>query len=65
MANFLTMTLDPNAAFLRKMMANQIGNYQNRIDQLQEELDGMLDTKNITIVELFHRIAIRFVCLTD
>ena len=61
MANFLTMTLDPNAAFLRKMMANQIENYQNRIDQLQEELDRMLQTKNITIVELFHRIAIRFV----
>jgi hypothetical protein len=55
------MALDPNAAFLRKMMSNQIGNYQNRMDQLQEELDKMLIRKNITIVQLFHRIAIRCV----
>ncbi len=59
MANYLTMALDPNSANLYKMMVGQIENYNQRIDKLQEELETILKSKNITIVELFHRIAMR------
>ena len=59
MANYLTMALDPNTANLFKMMVGQIENYKQRIDKLQDELDKILKSKNITIVDLFHRIAMR------
>ena len=60
MANYLTMALDPNSSNLYKMMSEQIGNYKKRILELQDELDRILKFKNITIVDLFHRIAIRY-----
>jgi len=60
MANYLTMALDPNSSNLYKMMSDQIGNYKKRITELQDELDRILKLKNITIVDLFHRIAIRY-----
>ena len=53
------MNLDPNAANLYKLMLNQVDNYQNIIDDLEAELDGILRSKNLTIVDLYHRIAIR------
>ncbi len=59
MANYLTMALDPNSANLYKMMVGQIENYNQRIDKLQEELETILKSKNLTIVELFHKIAMR------
>ena len=54
------MALDPNSSNLYKMMSEQIGNYKKRILELQDELDRILKFKNITIVDLFHRIAIRY-----
>ena len=53
------MNLDPNAANLYKLMLNQVDNYQNIIDDLEAELDRILRSKNLTIVDLYHRIAIR------
>ncbi len=59
MANYLTMALDPNAANLFKMMSSQIVQYKNRMKELELELDQILKSKGISIVELFHRVAIR------
>jgi len=54
------MALDPNSANLYKMMIGQIENYKQRINNLQDELDSILKSKNITIVDLFHKIAMRY-----
>jgi hypothetical protein len=59
MANYLTMALDPNAANLFKLLSFQKGNHAQRLEQLELELNRMLKAKNITIVELMKRIAIR------
>ena len=59
MANYLTMALDPSAGGIYELMSRQIFNYKNRIEKLEDELDEILLSKNVTILELFHRIAIR------
>ena len=59
MANYLTMALDPNAGNLYKLMNNQIGNYKRNIQQLEYELDKILYVRNLTIVDLFHKIAMK------
>ena len=60
MANYLTMALDPNAANIYELMSRQIDNYQERMMELEDELDQILFSRNISIVELFHKIAIRY-----
>ena len=60
MANYLTMALDPNAASIYELMKEQIENYEDRMKELQDELDEILISRNISIVELFHKIAIRY-----
>ena len=59
MANYITMALDPNAGNLYKLMNNQIGNYENKMEILQSELEQILLVRNLTIVDLFHKIAVR------
>ena len=59
MANYLTMSLDPNAGSLYHLMSSQVNTYQQKIKDLEKELDDILRLKNLTIVELFHKIAIR------
>jgi hypothetical protein len=59
MANYMTMALDPSAGAIYQLMSRQISNYQDRIAELEEQLDQILLSKNITILDLFHRIAIR------
>ncbi len=59
MANYLTMALDPNAANIYELMSKQIPNYREKIMNLEDELDEILISKNISIVNLFHKIAIR------
>ena len=59
MANYLTMTLDPNAGNIFELMKDQIPKYQERMMELEDELDDILVTRNVTIVDLFHKIAIR------
>ena len=59
MANYITMALDPNAGHTFALMNDQIGNYQKNITRLEEELETILRTKNMTIVDLFHKIALR------
>jgi hypothetical protein len=55
----MTMALDPNAANIYELMSGQIENYEEKILQLQDELDEILLSKNISIIDLFHRVAIR------
>ena len=64
MANYLTMALDPNAANIYELMSKQIPNYREKIMNLEDELDEILISKNISIVELFHKIAIRQILIT-
>jgi hypothetical protein len=59
MANYMTMALDPSAGAIYQLMSRQISNYQDRIAELEDQLDQILLSKNITIMDLFHRIAIR------
>jgi hypothetical protein len=59
MANYMTMALDPSAGAIYQLMSRQISNYQDRIAELEDQLDQILLSKNITILDLFHRIAIR------
>jgi hypothetical protein len=59
MANYLTMALDPNAANIYELMSKQIPKYREKIMNLEDELDEILISKNISIVNLFHKIAIR------
>ena len=56
----MTMALDPNAANIYELMSDQIENYQERILQLEDELDEILLSRNISVFELFHRVAIRY-----
>ena len=60
MANYITMALDPNAGRTYELMSQQIENYQKNITRLEDELETILNNKNITIVDLFHKIAIRY-----
>jgi hypothetical protein len=53
------MALDPNAANIYELMSKQIPNYREKIMNLEDELDEILISKNISIVNLFHKIAIR------
>jgi hypothetical protein len=55
----MTMALDPSAGAIYQLMSRQISNYQDRIAELEDQLDQILLSKNITIMDLFHRIAIR------
>jgi hypothetical protein len=59
MANYLTMALDPNAGNIHSLMRQQVDKYDERIMDLEDELVDILASKNITILELFHRVAIR------
>ena len=59
MANYITMALDPNAGHTFALMNEQIENYQKHTTRLEEELETLLNKKNMTIVDLFHKIAIR------
>jgi hypothetical protein len=41
-------------------MTQEISDYASTIRQLETELDAILLAKNISILDLFHRIAIRY-----
>ena len=59
LANYLTMALDPNAGNIFELMKSQIPKYEERIMELEDELDMILSGQNISIVELFHKVAIK------
>ena len=55
----MTMALDPNVGHLVSFMREEIPNYDNLLSELQNELDQKLDSQKLTLVELYHRIAMR------
>jgi hypothetical protein len=55
----MTMALDPNVGHLVKYMTREVPAYPILLDRLQEELDRKLNTSNLTILELFHKVAIK------
>jgi len=59
LANYMSMAVDPSAGNIVDLMSQQIPNYREGIDKLENELQEKLKAKNVTILELFHRIAIR------
>jgi len=58
MANYLTMALDPNAGNIHDLMSGQVDHYQEQMMDLEDELQDILLAKNISIIDLFHKIAI-------
>ena len=58
MANYMTMALDPNVGHLVKYMTREVSEYGALLDQLQGELDIKLNSSNMTILDLFHKVAI-------
>lgn len=59
MANYLTMALDPSAGNIVELMSQEVQNYRETISKLQTELEQILAAKNVTVLDLFYRIAIR------
>jgi hypothetical protein len=59
LANYMTMALDPNVGHLVRYMTREVPDYPRLLEQLQEELDTKLSTSNMTILELFHKVAIK------
>jgi hypothetical protein len=55
----MTMALDPNVGHLVKFMEKRIPSYPLLLDELQQELDIKLITSRLSIVDLFHKIAIK------
>jgi hypothetical protein len=61
LANYMTMALDPNVDNLVKYMTREIPAYSKLLEQLQLELEIKLLQSKLTVLELFHKVAIRFV----
>ncbi len=55
----MTMALDPNVAHLVKFMNQSVPDYVRLLDQLQEELDIHLIKSRQSIIDLFHKVAIK------
>lgn len=60
LANYMTMALDPNIAHLANHMKNEYSSFENLLYDLNDELDLKLKSDNLTILELFHKVAIRY-----
>ncbi len=55
------MALDPNVDNLVKYMTREIPAYSKLLEQLQLDLEIKLLQSRLTVLELFHKVAIRFV----
>ena len=60
LANYMTMALDPNVGAMNKFIEKEYPNFNSLMESLRLELDVKLSTFGITLPELFHRIAIRY-----
>jgi hypothetical protein len=59
LANYMTMALDPNVGHLVRYMTRQVPDYPSLLQQLELQLEGKLQSSNISILELFHKVAVR------
>jgi hypothetical protein len=55
----MTMALDPNVGHIVKFMETELLTYRELLTDLQKELDEKLLASNVSLPELFHKIAIR------
>ncbi len=60
LANYMTMALDPNVGHIVKFMEKNIPKYRERLAKLEDELQKQLKSTNSTLVELFHKVAVRY-----
>lgn len=59
LANFITMTLDPNVGNLVSFMKDDIPSYEDTLERLQIELDHKLMHSEVSLIEVFHKIAMK------
>jgi len=59
LANYMTMALDPNVGHLVSFMREEVPTYDQLLKDLQSELDDKLYSQNLTLIELFHKIAMK------
>lgn len=59
----MTMALDPNVGHIVQHMEKVIPTYKETLDGLQVELDEKLRSQKATLLELFHKVAIRYLLL--
>jgi uncharacterized protein YpbB len=59
LANYMTMAIDPNVGHIVKFMETELPTYNQLLKDLQKELEEKLKALNISLPELFHRIAIQ------
>jgi hypothetical protein len=55
----MTMALDPNVGHIVKFMETELPTYRELLTDLQKELDEKLLASNVSLPQLFHKIAIR------
>ena len=55
----MTMAFDPNVGHLVSFMREEVPTYDQLLKDLQSELDDKLDSQNLTLIELFHKIAMK------
>ncbi len=61
LANYITMTLDPNVGNLVSFMKDDIPSYEDTLVRLQNELDQKLVESESSLIEVFHKIAMKLV----
>jgi len=59
LADYITMTLDPNVGNLVSFMKEDIPLYQEKLDNLQTELEDKLTRSGISLIELYEKIAMK------
>jgi len=60
LVSYLSVVFDPNAGHLHKMLAREVPDFTTRVANAEKELKKHLADNHITIIDLFHRIAIRY-----
>ena len=57
----MTMVLDPNALVLMDQFISIDPNYTENLEYFNNELSTILLSENLELVELFHKIATKYV----
>ena len=56
----MTMAIDPNVGHIVKFMEREYHNYNQTLQHLQNQLSDELDSSELTLPQLFEKIAIRY-----
>jgi hypothetical protein len=55
----MTMAIDPNAGKIVQFMKQEISNYSEMLISLETELQNKLQSSQLTLPQLFHKVAVR------